>query len=323
MNKIERIKRLLNDDGIVSAMAIDQRGSLKKMLGAALGQEASDTDVQSFKEKVVELLSPYASGVLLDPEYGLSAIQKKSEKSGILLAYEKSGYDVTTPGRMPDLLSDWSVSKLLGAGADAIKLLVYYDPEDALEINSKKQDFIRDVGEECTINEVPFFLEIVCYSERYGNEKGLEFARHKPRLVGMYMQEFSKPEYCVDVLKVEFPINIKYLQGSSVAGDGEFAYTRAEALELVRNATAMTNLPFIYLSAGVSIDAFVETLALAREAGVNYNGVLCGRATWQNGIAAYGRGNEAFQQWLEDEGVRNIMRVNEELRLGAKPIVFS
>ncbi|GIW59721.1 MAG: hypothetical protein KatS3mg087_0787 [Patescibacteria group bacterium] len=157
MNKIERTKRLLNDDGIVSAMAIDQRGSLKKMLEVALGREASDSDVQSFKEKVVEMLSPYASGVLLDPEYGLGAIEKKSEKSGILLAYEKSGYDVTTPGRMPDLLSDWSVSKLLEAGADAIKLLVYYDPEDVLEINSKKHDFIREVGEECVINEAPFF----------------------------------------------------------------------------------------------------------------------------------------------------------------------
>jgi tagatose 1,6-diphosphate aldolase len=322
MNKIERIKRLLNDDGIVSAMAIDQRGSLKKMLGAALGREASDSDAQIFKEKVVEILSPYASGVLLDPEYGLGAIEKKSEKAGVLLAYEKSGYDVTTPGRMPDLLPDWSVSKLLEAGADAVKLLVYYDPEDAPEVNSRKHDFIRKVGEECAINEAPFFLEIVCYCERYGDEKGLEFAKHKPRLVGMYMREFSKPEYCVDVLKVEFPINIQYLQGSSVARDGEFAYLRAEAIEFVRSAAAMTDLPFIYLSAGVSIDAFVETLALAREAGVNYNGVLCGRATWQNGVAAYGRGVEALQQWLEDEGVRNITRVNEELRLGAKPIVF-
>lgn len=321
MTKQDRLKLLANENGVIAAMAIDQRGSLKKMLGKAMGKDATDQDMKSFKETTVEVLTPYASAVLLDPEYGLSSLEKRDSDCGVLLAYEKSGYDTTAVGRLPDLLDEWDVNKLQTAGADAIKLLVYYNPEDSDEVNQKKKDFIREVGEECNIDEMPFFLEIICYSDDIGEEKSLAFAKAKPRLVGMYMEEFSKPEYCVDVLKVEFPVNIKYVEGSSLHDGGDFAYTKAEALELIKESASKTSLPFIYLSAGVTIDAFVETLVLAREAGVGYNGVLCGRATWQDAVQAYGTGGvEGLRSWLMDQGVKNIERVNEELSKGARCI---
>jgi tagatose 1,6-diphosphate aldolase len=99
------------------------------------------------------------------------------------------------------------------------------------------------------------------------------------------------------------------------------AYSREEAIEIVKKASESTSLPFIYLSAGVTIDVFLESLAMVREAGVKYNGVLCGRATWQDGIKAYGSGGvSGLRSWLEDVGVRNIQNVNEELALGASRI---
>jgi tagatose 1,6-diphosphate aldolase len=73
--------------------------------------------------------------------------------------------------------------------------------------------------------------------------------------------------------------------------------------------------PFIYLSAGVSNAEFSETLALAGESGVKFNGVLCGRATWKDGIPVYAKqGAAAFRKWLETEGVKNIENVNERLK---------
>jgi len=74
--------------------------------------------------------------------------------------------------------------------------------------------------------------------------------------------------------------------------------------------------PFIYLSAGVSNEVFSETLELASETGVNFSGVLCGRATWKDSIPVYGRhGLRALEDWLADTGVKNIRNVND--RLGA------
>ena len=82
-----------------------------------------------------------------------------------------------------------------------------------------------------------------------------------------------------------------------------------------REAAAVATKPFIYLSAGVSNSEFTESLELAAEAGVKFNGVLCGRATWKDGIPVYAKhGPEAFRKWLQDEGVKNINNVNQRLK---------
>lgn len=321
MTKRDRLQKLTNTQGVVAAMAIDQRGSLKKALGAALGRDATTEDIEVFKEVCVEVLTPYASAVLLDSEFGLPALRKKNADTGVLLAYETTGYDVTVRGRLPDLLDGYSAARLREEGADAVKLLVYYDSFDTDEVNNQKKHFIRQVGDECTREAMPFFLEIVSYSDTIGDEKSLEFAKKKPEMVMGYMKEFSDPMYGVDVLKVEMPFNIKYVAGSSAFVGGESAYSHDEVLEIIRKAASTTTLPFIYLSAGVTIDVFLESLALVREAGVTYNGVLCGRATWQDGIKAYGAGGvDGLRTWLKDVGVQNIQKVNEELELGAAGI---
>ena len=146
-----------------------------------------------------------------------------------------------------------------------------------------------------------------------GKDNTLEYARKKPAVVAGSMQEFSNPKYGIDVLKVEVPINMEFVQGTK-AYKGEAAYTRDEALQHFRDTAASTTLPFIYLSAGVSNAVFIETLELAAASGVEFNGVLCGRATWQDGISIFARdGEEAFSQWLATTGVENIQNVNRAL----------
>lgn len=111
--------RLSTQEGIISALAIDQRGALKKMI-KALDVEPTDAQIETFKELVSKELTPYASAILLDPEYGLPAAKARDTEAGLLLAYEKTGYDATTPGRLPDLLADWSVLRLKEEVASAI-----------------------------------------------------------------------------------------------------------------------------------------------------------------------------------------------------------
>jgi tagatose 1,6-diphosphate aldolase len=132
------------------------------------------------------------------------------------------------------------------------------------------------------------------------------------------MEEFSRPQYAVDVLKVEVPVNMAFVKGTRSC-KGESAYTRDEAKEHFRKAASVAKKPFIYLSAGVSNDTFTETLDLASETGVNFSGVLCGRATWKDGIPVYGKqGVKALEDWLADQGVKNIKNVNGRLT-AAKP----
>ena len=132
------------------------------------------------------------------------------------------------------------------------------------------------------------------------------------------MEEFSKPYYNVDVLKVEVPINANYVEGSGVY-KGQKAQSMEEAKELFRACAEVAKKPFIYLSAGVSNDQFTESLRMAAEAGTDFSGVLCGRATWKEGIPVYAKqGAKALEDWLLGEGVKNINAVNDALK-PAKP----
>jgi tagatose 1,6-diphosphate aldolase len=310
--KLRGLKAVSNDRNVIAAAAMDQRGSLQKSLAKERGAEATGHDLEVFKTLVTETLCRYASAILLDPEYGLPAAQQRHGK-GLLLAYEKTGYDANTPGRLPDLLDVWSVRRLCEAGADCIKILLYYTPFDTPAVNEFKHAWIERIGDECRAHDVPFFLEFVGYDETGADEKSLAYAKKKPSVVAGAMKEFSKPRYGVDVLKVEVPIVMEFVSGTR-AFKGEAAYTREEALGLFRSVGESTDLPFIYLSAGVSNPVFIETLELAGESGVAFNGVLCGRATWKDGIAIYAKqGPEAFQAWLDTTGVENIQNVNKAL----------
>jgi tagatose 1,6-diphosphate aldolase len=318
--KRQKLDAVSTERGVIAAAAMDQRGSLQSAIAKGKGIDkgaVTPAMMAEFKQAVVSVLTPHASAILLDPEFGLEAAKHRARGCGLLLAYEKSGYDNTRPGRLPDLLDNWSVRRLVDAGADCVKILLYYNPFDAEEINDVKHAWVERLGAECRAADVPFFLEFVGYDDSL-DVKGLEYARRKPEVVKRSMAEFSKPQYCVDVLKVEIPVNLAFVKGTG-ACKGESAYTREEALDHFRAAAAEAKQPFIYLSAGVSNDVFIESLELAAESGVPFSGVLCGRATWQEGIPVYAKqGRQALENWLKDEGVRNIERVNTALQ-AAKP----
>jgi tagatose 1,6-diphosphate aldolase len=318
--KVAGIDACANDRGVIAAAAMDQRGSLEKAISKARGgAPATAEDLSQFKKAVSTVLTRHATAILLDTEYGTKAIQARAKGTGVLLAYEKTGYDTTDDSRLPDLLPDLSVRRLVAAGASAIKVLLYYNPAHPETVNVKKKAFIERIGAECAASDVPFFLETICYNDALGDAKGVEFAKAKPQYVKAYMQEFSKPQYGVDVLKVEVPVNMTYVEGIKTFG-GTRAYTRKEAMGLFQETARAAGLPFIYLSAGVSDDVFRETLELATEAGTPFSGVLCGRATWQEGIPVYAtKGYDALVGWLEDRGVKNIEALNQILARGAKP----
>ncbi|MES2392034.1 MAG: tagatose 1,6-diphosphate aldolase [Acidobacteriota bacterium] len=310
--KLAGLKAVSDPRDIIAAAAMDQRGSLQKYIGAARGGTATGKDLEDFKRLVTEVLTQHASAVLLDPEFGLPASHHRNGK-GLLLAYEKTGYDAATPGRLPDLLDLWSVRRLKEAGADCLKILLYYTPFEDQRANDIKHAWVERIGDECKSIDIPFFLELVGYDAEGLDEKSVEYARRKPAVINGGMIEYSKPRYNVDVLKVEVPIAIECVEGTK-AFKGASAYTRAEALQIFRDSAATTNLPFIYLSAGVSNPVFIETLELAGESGAPFNGVLCGRATWKDGIPIFAtKGEAAFRDWLNTTGVENIENVNKAL----------
>ncbi len=312
----KHLENLSTKDGVISALAIDQRGSLKKMLADAANKPADETTIVDFKKAVSSELTPYASSILTDPEYGLPATKVRDKNCGLLLSYEKTGYDTTEPGRMPDLIANQSGLRIKNEGGDAIKFLLYYDPDEGQEINDKKKAFVERVGAEAKANELPFFLELLTYDSKIEDTKSAEFAKVKANKVLQAMKEFSAPQYDVTVLKVEIPFNIKFVEGFN--GNNEVVYTQEQAKDLLKQQSDITDLPFIFLSAGVTSEEFIAEIKMAEEAGADFNGVLCGRATWKPAIKPFASESEAAgRKWLSTKGKENIENLNQALK-GAK-----
>lgn len=312
--KQEKLKRLCDKNGIIGALAIDQRGALRRMLG----EDTPVEQLETFKVLVSKYLTKYASSILLDPELGWKAAEARDKNAGLLVAYEKTGYDKTVPGRYPDLVENISVQRLKTNGADAVKVLLYIDVDEDRTVNDVKEAFIERIASECKAEDMPFFLELVSYDAKVTDEK--EYAKLKPRKVIEAMKLYSQERFGVDVLKVEVPVNMKYVEGFA---ENEVLYTKEEAAAFYKEQSNATSLPFIFLSAGVSAQLFQDTLHFAKESGSTFNGVLCGRATWAGATKAYQEGGEAATiKWLETIGKQNIVELDAVLQETATPIVF-
>lgn len=311
--KVAGLKAVSNDRGVIAAAALDQRALLKKMIAKANGGgPVSDETVVEFKKLVAHSLTRHSSSILLDVEYGLPASQSINGK-GLLLAYEKSGYDVSGNEKLPTLTEGWSVQRLKEAGADAIKILLFYSQHENPAYNEEKKAWVERIGAECRGLDMPLFLELLAYRADAGDETSLEYAKQKPEIVGHFMEEFSKDRYGADVLKLEAPVLMTYVEGTR-AFKGERAYTKQEAMDIFRSTAALTDKPIVYLSAGVPSTSFIEMLELALESGVKFHGVLGGRANWQDGIPAFVKGGApALEEWLETAGAQNVKNVNQVL----------
>lgn len=320
--KTQRLRSLSTPDGVITALAMDQRKSLRKMIAEARGvalDAIADEQLVEFKTAVASVLSPYASAVLLDPEYGLAAAHQRAPGCGLLLTYEADGFENPRPHRMLALMPQFSVRRLRDLGASAIKILLTYTPDGDPRANDEKHAMIERIGYECQALDMPFLLEPVVYDPEGLDPKGLEFCRQRPSLVVRTMEEFSKPVYCVDILKVEFPVYAPFVEGTAVSKSGPYAQSRTEARDWFQAADAAAGVPYIYLSAGINNAEFLSSLELAAEAGARYSGVLCGRANWQGGVAPYVRGGiPALTGWLSTEGAANMQRLNAALA-GATP----
>ncbi|MBA8760557.1 tagatose 1,6-diphosphate aldolase [Staphylococcus schleiferi subsp. coagulans] len=298
------LSRLVDDKGIYAAIAVDQRGALRKLLGA----QASDHNLSLFKKLVSEVLTPYGSSFLVDPEFGIEAAQANATTSGLILSYEQTGYDATRPGRLPRLIENASVKRLKDAGADAVKFLLYYDVDEPDDINTKKQAVIERIGAECEAESIPFLLEILTYDDTIGDEKGVEYAKVRPHKVNEAMRVFSEPRFQVDTLKVEIPVNMNFVEGFG----SESLISQSEASEAFKAQDAATDLPYIYLSGGVSAQLFMDSLQFAADHGARFNGILCGRATWKGATRVLVEKGEAeAKAWLEHEGLENLKALNE------------
>lgn len=318
------LKTLADKHGCFRMMAIDQRGSMEKALGKALKKDATQVTYEEMaliKEVVTRVLSPLSTATLTDPIFGLPfSLAVVPRDVGILLAIEATGYQEAGDGkeRRTTLLEGWGVEKIKRSGAAAVKLLVYYHPDCSKATLDHQHRVVREVGAECRKHDILYLLELVGYPLKGTAVDSPDFARQKPTIVIRSAKEFSKPEYGVDILKLEFPAELKYAKEFAGKFDQkarEAVYTLQEVEGYCKQVDEACLVPWVILSAGVDIDEFVENVKLAKAAGAS--GFLCGRAIWKEAVPCM-PDVKAVVAFLETTGVANFRKCHEALK-GARP----
>ncbi len=261
------LKKIANEHGLLTITAMDHRGSLKRALNPSNPNAVTYDQMVAMKRKLASYLAPHSSALLVDPIYAaaqLIADDTIPRHCGILVALEKSGYTGAPTARLTTILDNWSVEKIKRMGANAVKVLLYYNP-DAGDVARKQEELVQFVAEECRKYDIPFLLEPIAYPlDPDVDPKGPEFAKIKPDLVIRSAEILTGMG--IDILKAEYPTNPQYA-------------SEKEQFERCKELDQASKVPWTLLSAGVDYDTFYRQVVIASEAGAS--GFLAGRAIWQ------------------------------------------
>ncbi|MFW6102345.1 MAG: tagatose 1,6-diphosphate aldolase [Chloroflexota bacterium] len=269
IGKLRGLQQLADSRGIMTMCAIDHRGALKRALNEKNPEAVSYQDMVDFKLDLCQAVAPFASAILLDPEYGagqaITAGLLPGSK-GLLVSIEKTGYSGDSTARITELLPDWSVKKVKKMGASAVKLLIYFRP-DLKDVASKQLDLVASLADQCLEEDIAFLVEPVSYPIEKNGKSSKNFAEIKPGLVIDTARQITALP--IDVLKAEFPADIKFEQDEG------------KLLGLCKELNQASRLPWVLLSAGVDFESFRKQVKIACKTGAS--GFLAGRALWQEG----------------------------------------
>ena len=229
-------------------LAIDHRGSFKKIINSQNPETVTDKEIVKTKSEIIGYLSDQISGVLLDVKWGLPAYKLTASKNKpTLLAIEKTGYQEKPDGRITEL--EYNVNYLKSLGAKGIKLLIYFNPYSSTA--TQQLQTTRSVYRDCQLIDLPLFLEIVTYHTSVTINKN-------NNLVVESVKRFLAESIHANVFKLEYPGN--------------------------KNACRQINgllkgAPWILLTRGENFEIFKQQLQSAVQHGCQ--GFLAGRALWQ------------------------------------------
>jgi sulfofructosephosphate aldolase len=259
--------------GVFAIIAMDQRNTLRRMF-SAVGIDATDDDMVTAKTDVARALTPFASGILFDPTYGVPAVTGTgalADTCGLLVASEpaergKLGVEPVTR-RDPDLDSRW----VLAQGGDANKFFAQLRADRPApragepDLVAQCLQAVREVVADCQDVGIPSVIENLVYPFEGEDLAG---GRREDAVIEAAR---ALNEIDCDLLKLEYP------------GSPEGCRRLAEVLDR----------PWAVLSAGVPFDDFTRVLQIAFDEG-GASGFIAGRSVWREALPLSGNDRERF-----------------------------
>jgi tagatose 1,6-diphosphate aldolase len=306
IGKTRGLARLADADGHFRMVALDQRPPMFEAIAQARKipkDQVVYADVTAAKRLLVQALAPHCSSMLFDPNFAVpAAIDLLPARCGLIMTLEEHRVEETAGGRKSRVIDNWSVSKIRAMGGDAVKVLAWYRPDAEPAINAHQKNFVREIGEQCRQHDIPYVLELLVYpflGSAGHTADYVESPGKLPSLVIDSVREFAKPEYGVDLLKLESPLAANSLP----ARDGGAAAKAAQKeFDAVGEICAQHGIPWVLLSGGADRDKFERVLDYAYAAGAG--GFLAGRTIWLNAVRENFPDTKACARALQQDGVQ-------------------
>ena len=289
------LSSIANSDGVFSIVAMDQRNTLKKMF-AAVGVTATDDDMMQAKIAVASALSKAGSGILLDPTWGVPAVNQNDilpASCGLLIAAEnpdRGNFNgEPRPTKMPGQDAAWVKS----LGGQAVKVLVSMHPGRVRnagepDLTSETVELVRSIVADCKAQGIPSVIENLIYP--LPNTEPLTDEQKENLIVeSAILLNETKP----DLLKLEFPITERGCK---------------------RLADSLT-VPWAVLSAGVAFEQFKKAIILSCDAG-GASGFIAGRSIWKEAI---GMSKVEQDKFLTSTAVARLEELNQTVLGRAVP----
>ena len=280
------LRRLADDNGVFKIITADQRPAIKDIIANKRGVEVADfDDIVAVKRALVEALAQQGSATVVDPHYGYpAAFDYLSPRRGLLISLEDSVFAETPDGRLSKEIDDWSVEKIKRTGADGVKMLNWFRPDANPNVLENQRALAKRVGEACAKFDIAFVQKVLVYSYPQGSDTGVDYFEH-PEVATQHVfetvEEFSKPDYGVDLPILQSPVIPSLVPAPDEADPDAVATCQAHFDEMAR----IVGKPWIIASAGTDPDSFRHILHYAHAAGAS--GYLAGRATWWDIFTAF------------------------------------
>jgi tagatose 1,6-diphosphate aldolase len=320
IGKNRGLARLADTDGHFRMVALDQRPPLFDAIAQAKGitrDKVEYADVTAAKRLLVEALAPHCSSMLFDPNFAVpAAIDLLPARCGLILTLEEHRTEETPGGRKSRAIANWSVEKIRAIGGDAVKVLAWYRPDADAAVNEHQKKFVREIGAECARHDIPYVLELLVYPFLGSANHTADYVESPgklPSLVIESVREFAKPEYAVDLLKLESPLAANSLP----ARDGGAAARAAQReFDAIGETCRQRRIPWVLLSGGAAPDKFERVLDYAYAAGAG--GFLAGRTIWLDAVRSHFPDQKAVADSLRKDGVAVLESLSDLTTAKAK-----
>jgi tagatose 1,6-diphosphate aldolase len=312
-SKRDKLRSLADQRGRFKILALDHVNGLRKSLAAIGGiSDVPNEHIFKIKELIIKEFVKDLSGILIDRDAFAALKTLIPEKMGVLIKLDDGWTEGEGGSRVTKVFAKEGVQIAASQGVSGVKLMLYYRHDASREARRSQENLVRLIGEQCRKQDMLFCLEPWWYplheDERENTARSENIlAERRPDLVIKPLEVFSRPEYEIDLFKLDFPADLRYVKELSAR---EPMYDLAAVRDFCSRIESLVKVPWTVMSSGVIAEQFEKYLTIGKSGALA--GYVCGQALWGDAMQQYPDFRQ-IEKSLREISLPRLRKINETM----------